>query len=84
MTIEWDMIVLSKTGTVTRWSGQSDKHRHMQNWRVVAAICPAIGNEPPYAASMRYLDRTQAWRPLDIHPDWRTWEGATTQTKGSK
>lgn len=32
----------------------------------------------------QYLDMTQAWRPLDIHPDWRTWEGATTQTKGSK
>lgn len=29
-----------------------------------------------------YLDNTQTWRPLDIHPDWRTWDGATT--KGNK
>lgn len=29
-----------------------------------------------------YIARTQAWRPLDIHPDWRTWDGATT--KGNK
>ena len=29
----------------------------------------------------QYLDRTQAWRPLDIHPDWRVWDGAT---KGNK
>lgn len=26
-----------------------------------------------------YLDRTQAWRPLDLHPDWRPWPGATTE-----
>lgn len=30
----------------------------------------------------QYLDITQAWRPLDIHPDWRVWDGATT--KGNK
>lgn len=30
----------------------------------------------------KYIARTQAWRPLDLHPDWRTWDGATT--KGNK
>lgn len=44
--------------------------------RAILAACVA-----PYTMA-DYLNRTQAWRPLDIHPDWRTWDGAQTNKKG--
>lgn len=30
----------------------------------------------------KYIMRTHAWRPLDIHPDYLVWEGAQTNKKG--
>lgn len=44
-------------------------------------VAVAICNTTTGMSVQQYIARTQAWRPLDIHPDWRTWEGAT---KGNK
>lgn len=57
------------------WRFEDAETSKVYFWNVATACCS------PYSVA-QYLDKTAAWRPLDIHPDWRTWDGATT--KGNK
>lgn len=59
------------------------KAEPLQPWgagRVHAAnVASAVCSTGTVHSVAEYLDRTQAWRPLDLHPDWRPWPGATTK-----
>ena len=65
----YDKAYRTKTGYQSQWSWAST---------LALSICHAAARRTPH----QYLTMTQAWRPLDLHPDWRTWDGATT--KGNK
>lgn len=62
---------------VTRWIATPISTRATHAETVSAAICHITTRLTP----KQYIARTEAWRPLDIHPDWLVWDGSK-QKKG--
>lgn len=63
---------------ITRWIATPIATRATHAETVSAAICHVTTRLTP----KQYIARTEAWRPLDIHPDWLVWDGSIEQKKG--
>lgn len=85
--VTWSLMTVDLDGNMSISHGHPGENKWAAEnimWRVFGAILPGGRYESPGEKARKYLDRTQAWRPLDIHPDWAVWPGAISKKSKRK